>query len=152
MALDPTLSEACLKNSIKKFFVDNIFTAEGIDIDFDVQYVQPEEIGVEVDKWISIKFGNIEGGTLSRSHIIVYFFTRSDSEGVDLSILRDMILDKVTDLNATDGHTRIPLFDLTWNQIGGMIPTLSVESDEAGILKDGTNFKWMRINLAWGAK
>lgn len=152
MALDPTLSESCLKNSIKKFFVDNVQTAEGIDIDFDVQYVQPEDVSVAVDKWMSVKFGNIEGGTLSRSHIIIYIFTRKDTEGVDLSILRDMIVDKVTDLNATDGLVRIPFYDLTWNQIGSILPSVSVEADEAGVLKDGTKWKWMRLNLCWGAK
>lgn len=152
MTLDPTLSEACLKNSIKKFFVDNIFTAEGIDIDFDVQYVMPEDVGGEVDKWISIKFGAIEGGTLSRSHIIVNLFTREDTEGTDLAILRDTVLEKITDLNATDGRVRITLYDLTWNPIGGIIPSLTLESDEAGVLKDGTKWKWLRIDLKWGAR
>lgn len=150
--LDPTLSEACLKNSIKKFFVDNIFTAEGIDIDFDVQYVMPEDVSGEVNKWISIKFGAIEGGTLSRSHIIVNLFTREDTEGVDLAILRDIVLEKITDLNTTDGRVRITLYDLNWNIIGGIIPSLILESDEAGVLKDGTKWKWLRIDLAWGSR
>jgi len=152
MVLDPTLSESCFKNSIKKFFVDNIFTAEGIDINFDVQYVQPEDTGIEASKWISIKFGKIIGGTLSSAHIIVYLFSREDTEGVDLSILRDTIMDKIIDLNATDGKVRIPLYDLSWNEVGGMIPFLTLESDEPGVTKDDTKFKWMRIDLKWGSK
>lgn len=150
--LDPTLSESCLKNSIKKFFVDNIYTVEGIHLDFDVQYVMPEDTGIEANKWISIKFGKIEGGTLSRAHIIVYLFTREDLEGVDLSILRDIVMDKIIDLEATDGAKRIPYYDSSWLQIGAMIPSLTLEQDEPGIFDDGTKFKWMRIDLAWGAK
>lgn len=152
MAMHPTLSETCFKNSIKKFFVDSLQTVDGISVDFDVQYVNPESSGIELDRWISIKFGNIEGGTLSRAHVIIYLFTRRDSEGIDLSILRDTILEKLIDLDMTDGKARIPLYDLTWAEIGAMIPTVNLESEEPGILKDTTNYKWVRVDLAWGAK
>ena len=150
--LDPTLSESCFKNSIKKFFVDNIFIAEGIDIDFDVQYVLPEDMGIGVDKWIAIKFGNININTLSKAHILVYLFTRKDSEGVDLSVLRDTILDKLINLTATDGVVRIPLYDLSWTQVGAIIPHLYLESGEPEVMKDDTRYKWMRIELYWGTK
>lgn len=152
MALDPTLSESCFKNSIKKFFVDTIQTGEDISIDFDVQYVIPEDTGVDLKQWVSVKFGNIIGGTVSRSHIIVYLFTRGDSEGVDLSLMRDTILDKLIDLNMTDGKARIPFYDLSWSVIGAMLPTVQSESDDVGILKDTTKYKWVRVDLAWGSK
>ena len=150
--IDPTLSESCLKNSIKKFFVDSLVTGEGIHLDFDVQYVQPEDVGVDIEKWISIKFGTIEGGNLAKSHLIVYLFTRKDAEGVDLSLLRDIVLDKITDLDATDGTVKIPFYNSSWVQIGGIVPILSIEMDEPSRLGDGTKYKWMRINLHWGAK
>ncbi len=152
MAIHPTLSESCLKNSIKKFFIDNIAIPESISINFDVIYVQPEDVNGDLDQWLSVKFGNIEGGTLSRSHIIVHFFTRKDTEGVDLSLLRDMIVDKITDLNASDGLVRIPFYDLTWNQIGSILPIVLSDSEKPEVLKDGTKWNWIRINLCWGAK
>ena len=152
MAIDPTMSESCYKKSLKKFFIDNLYTSEGIDVDFDIQYVMPKDAGLPVKKWVSIKVGAIEGGTLSRGHVILYLFTREDNEGVDLSELRDIILEKITDTNATDGVVRIPFYDQSWNQVGAMVPALTVESREPEYLEDGTKVKWMRIDLSWGSR
>lgn len=152
MTLHATLSESCLKYSIKRYFVDNLYTAENIELDFDVKYVDPKDISPTNTKWVSIKFGAIEGGTLSRSHIIVYVCTRKDNEGVDLSNLRDIVMDKIIDENQTDGIKRIPYYDSTPTQIGAMLPILTLEQEEPGVLDDGTKFKWMRIDLHWGAK
>jgi hypothetical protein len=152
MAIDPSLSETCLKNSIKKFFVDNIFTAESIDIDFDVQYVLPKLADIKVDKWISVKFGSINGGTLSKSHVILHLFTRKDTEGIDLSAMRDIIVGKLFDETATDGVVRIPFYDLLWNQVGGIMTRISSEAEEPMVLEDDTKYKWIRVELSWGAK
>jgi len=60
MALDPTARRANVQDSMKKYFVDNFETTEGIALRFDRTIAAPTLQGHEVDKWLSIIFGAMD--------------------------------------------------------------------------------------------
>lgn len=152
MAIDPTHSEECFRKSIKKFFVDNLYTIKGIYIDFDKTYNVPSVAGVPVNKWIIFHFDGIHyRGNVATGRVGAYMFTRRDSEGTELSKLRDILYDYMIDYNMPDLKTRVPLYDLTLTQVGGMPVTVGDESEQM-LGADDTKYKYMNLYFRFGVK
>jgi hypothetical protein len=154
MALDITAREANVRDSVKKYFRDNIYTTEGYPITFDKTLTTPKVQGVEVDKWVSIIFGDIELQTLSSFSIEIFCCTKQDSEGFKLAQLRDKVMGYLIDTSRTDCWARIPLYRSSaseaWTVIGYMIPQEIIETTypDAG---DNTKLKSINVRLRWAA-
>jgi hypothetical protein len=155
MSLDGTIREANIRDSVKKYFVDNLYTVEGIQISFDRGLSTPKVQGIEVDKWYAITFGSIEIGTLASCMITLFCCTKQDAEGFKLAQLRDKALNYLIDNDATDGRKRITLYRShpteAWVNIGGMVVDVDSESPSMEA-DDGSKLKTISINLRWAAR
>lgn len=150
MAIAPTLSEEFYKNSIKKYFVDSLYTAEGVFISFEKLTMDPTDaVPDSITEWIVFKFkGNAYKSPVSQRKIDAYLFSRGDAEGHALSTLRDKLVSSLVDLTMPDGIQRVPLYDETWAIISGMLLTVGTESEEE-IATDDTLYKVVPINIIY---
>ena len=154
MALDSTAREANVRDSIKKYFVDNIHTIEKIQVTFDKSLTTPKIQGTEVDRWITVVFGEMELDTFSSFSLEIFCCTKKDAEGFKLAQLRDKIMGYLIDTTQTDCMARIPLYRSSaseaWVLLGAMVVQIDLESPITEA-EDGTKFKSIAIRLRWGA-
>ena len=150
MSLDPTHSEALYRRSVKKFLVDNLYTVDKIYVDFSKMYMKPTDgVGADIDKWIRFHFNGLSTrGTTATGRVAAYIFSRGDTDGVKLAEVRDKIVEYAVDLTMPDGMRRVPLYDLTWTQIGGMILTTGNESKEEHA-DDDTLYKFVNLYFTY---
>lgn len=155
MALDSTAREANLRDSVKKFFVDNINRAEGVHLTFDKALAVPAVQGIEVNRWVSVNFGQMDMSDTVSMHLVhAYCCTRQDSEGFKLAQLRDKVVGYLTDDTADDGIRRIPLYKSNvtpWVQVGALMVFLDTESASL-YATDDTKYKMIPFRLLWAAK
>lgn len=157
MALDPTAREANIRDSIKKFFVDNIFRIEGYQLTFDRGLNRPILQGTpsEVEKWVSVNFGAMDRGDLSEHFLQVYCCTRKDNEGFKLAQLSDTVMGYLSDTNQTDGMKRIDFYrsfqDQSWTLLGALVVQEVMESEQFEA-DDETKYKILTVRLRWSAK
>jgi hypothetical protein len=144
MALDATAREANIRDSIKKYFVDSLTTAEGIPVTFDRSLASPDLQGKTVTKWVSVKLGDMEIATMSRIVLEVFVCTRQDNEGFKLAQLKDKVLGYLSDEDATDGYKRISFYQShatnAWTLLGAILVTKVIESGELEA-DDDTKYK-----------
>ena len=155
MALDPTARESNLRDSIKKFFVDNIARGESIPITFDRGLVNPRLQGQVTKKWVSLIFGPMERGYLSSAFLQIYICTREDNEGFKLAQLGDKVMGILHDSNHTDGMARIPFYrsleNEPWELIGAIVVQEVIEGGSFDI-EDETKVKLLTARLRWASK
>jgi len=155
MSLDATAREANLRDSIKRYFVDNLVTAEGVQVSFDRGLSTPKVQGTDVDRWVAISLGTIEMGTMSSAIVTIYCCSKMDSEGFKLAQLRDKVMGYLVDPNATDGYARITLYRShpteAWTNIGGMVVIIETESPVMEA-EDNSKIKAITITLRWSSK
>jgi hypothetical protein len=155
MALDPTARETNVRDSIKKFFVDNM--SPQYHLMFDKGMSKPSVQGTpsEVDRWISVNFGSMDRGTLSEHNIMVFCCTRKDNEGFRLAQLSDAVMGFLSDATATHGMKRIDLYrsyeNQAWTLIGGLLVQEIIESSQY-IADDETKYKILNVRLRWSSK
>jgi hypothetical protein len=155
MSLDPTVREANLRDSVKKYFVDNLLTTENVQVMFDRGLSTPKVQGTDVDRWVAITFGTIEIGTLSSAILTIFCCSKMDSEGFKLAQLRDKVMGYLVDGTKSDGLARITLYRShptdAWVNIGGII--IIVESESPNMeADDGSKIKAITVTLRWGSK
>ena len=154
MALDPTARETNVRDSLKKFFVDSIYTTEGIALTFDKALSTPRVQGIEVEKWVAVIFGEMDVDHVAEHIINCYCCTRKDAEGFKLAQLRDKVMGYLTDPTSSDGMRRIPLYKsnvFPWVQIGGLVVYNMQESGQL-YASDETKYKVLPFRLLWAAK
>jgi hypothetical protein len=156
MSLDPTARESNVRDSVKKYFVDNLFTAEGVQLTFDRTLTSPDIIGGDaVDKWVSVNFGYLDADSFSSMMLTIYCCTRSDSEGFKLAQLRDRVMGHLTDTSQTDGMRRITFYRSkesgAWDVLGALLVQLDPESEQFEA-DDGTKYKMLSARLRWSSK
>jgi len=151
--IDPTLTEQCFCRSVKKYFVDNLHTVEKIYLGFETEFQTPEETdGTPINEWINFHFdGLTPNDTLGHGRVAAYLFTRKDTDGYKLAILRDKLMEYLIDLAMPDGIRRVTLYDLTWESIGGMLVSTGREpKEERG--PDQTLYKFINIYFKYATK
>ncbi len=148
MALEATLQEVNFRRSVKKYFVDNLYTAQDIYIAFGTTYKEPvDEVTGPRDAWINFHFDGLSvTGTLASGKVAAYMFSRRDLEGDLLAGVRDELMATLIDLSMPDGIRRVPLYDENWDIIGGMLISTGLESKESKG-KDNTLFKFINIHF-----
>jgi hypothetical protein len=158
MALDPTSREANIRDSVKKFLVDSLYTTEGINLFFDIGLATPRLQGqpIEADRWVVINFGSLEIGVMSEFQIDVVCCTRKDNEGFRLAQLRDTVFGYLTDNTQIDGVRRIVFYTsyehpTPWVVIGGIMIMEIIESRQMPA-EDGTKYKILTCNLRFASK
>jgi hypothetical protein len=150
MSLDASARESNLRDSIKKFFVDNIQTTEGVAVTFDKALNAPLITGKEVDKWVSITFGPITLDTMSDVIFEIYCCTRRDNEGYKLSQLRDKVMGYLIDYDMADGKKRIDFYQSSysgaWTLLGKLLVWEILPSGDM-LAADETKFKVLTVIL-----
>uniref|UniRef100_A0A6M3XNQ6 Tail protein n=1 Tax=viral metagenome TaxID=1070528 RepID=A0A6M3XNQ6_9ZZZZ len=156
MSLDDTAKEANIRDSLKKYMVDSIYTTEGIQLTFDKYLSTPSIQGHEVDKWVSINFGDMGLSELSIHDLTVICCTRKDGEGFKLAQLRDKVYKYLVDNTQTDGMARFPLYRSratgTWTQLDGGFIVQEVMESRQFEADDGTKYKVLTVRLRFSSK
>jgi len=154
MSLDATARESNVRDSLLKFFVENLKLTEKIELSFDKSLASPRLQGTEVDRWVMIDFGLLDRGTLSEHYVDLYCCTRKDPQGFRLAQLGDTVMGYLTDSTQTDGIKRIAFYRSketgTWDLLGALLVTDVKESKETEA-PDGTKFKVLSVTLKWAA-
>jgi hypothetical protein len=155
MALDPTAREANFRDSIKKYFIDNLYKTERIQLLFDKGLTVPKVQGVtDVDKWVTINFGPMERD-FALATVDIICCTRKDSEGFKLAQLSDTVSGYLHDSTQTDGMRKITLYrsyaNQAWENIGGML-VQDVQESAQMEADDQTKFKILTCRIMWAVK
>jgi hypothetical protein len=151
VTLDSTAREANARDSFRKFMIDNVKTAEGIDVTFDRGLNAPNIQGTAVTRWVAVNFGSVDPENVMTYNVRIFCCTRSDPEGFRLVQMRDKVVGCLTDSDL--GIRRITLYksnESPWLAIGAMLVFLDRESEQMEA-EDGTKFKIIPIRLKWGA-
>jgi hypothetical protein len=155
MAIDATAREANLRDSIKKYFIDSLFTTEHIPVSFDIFVTSPKIQGKSVDRWVSLAIGDKELDTLSSCMLEVYCCTRKDPENFRLSQLRDTVMSYLLPDTDDETYKRIPFYRSAasgaWTLLGALMITNIYEGMDM-IAEDQTKFKTLYVQLRYVAK
>jgi len=155
MALDNTARLANFRDSIKKYFVDNLKITEKVPLTFDKGLSKPDIKNRSVARWVAINWGPVNFGMMSEAMIDVSCCTRKDNEGFKLAQLHDLVMGYLADSSGSDGARRIPFYRShkteTWTNIGGIviqniIPSASLEA------ADETKFITLTCILRFASK
>ncbi len=156
MALDDTAKESNIRDSVKKFWVDSLYTALGVQITFDKYLSTPNVQGHAVDKWVSINFGDLSLSEMSIHDLQIICCTRSDGEGFKLAQLRDKVYSLLTDNTQTDGMARFPFYRSratgAWTQLAGGFIVQEVMESRQFEADDGTKYKVLTVRLRFSSK
>lgn len=154
MVLDPTALEANIRDSLKRYFVENIVTTEDIPITFDRGLAPPTSQGVSADKWVAIMLGLLERDTLSYLALDIFCCTRQDNEGFALARTCDTVMGYLTDLETPP--KRIPFYqsypDKDWELIGAILVTRITETTVSPPLADDTKARQLSAILRFASK
>lgn len=158
MALDSTARSANVRDSIRRFFIDNLWTTEKIPLAFDTGLSRPKIQGTpsEIDRWININFGQMIRGDLTDYNIQVNCSQRKDKEGFKLDQLRDTVMGYLTDIDQNDGARRITFYKSSaniadWTVIGGLLITDVIESEQIKA-EDETKFIILNVTIRFASK
>ena len=157
MALDPTARRANVKDSIKKWGVDNFETVESLIISFDTSMRIPNLRGTpsSVTRWVGIDLGSFSPEAWTEFYLTFYCCTRKDNEGFRLAQLRDTIVGYLSDTTRTDGFARIPFYrsfeNQAWVLLGSML-ILSVAESEEMKAPDETKYIMLTCRIGFASK
>ncbi len=155
--LDPLARESNYKDSLKKFFIDNLSVNEGIPVTFDKMLNFPDVFqesfqmrDERVDKWISV----ISGGILEQTPFItaypsIFICSRRDPEGFKLAQVRDHVRGYL-EVSRKIAFYRSYSAPIEWDFLTNMTVYHRGESSQL-TTKDGTKFKRMSVILKWAA-
>lgn len=155
MGLDPTAREANFMDSVRKFFVDNIETGEGITVTFDTFFDIPKFTNRDRTRWLSVNIGPLDRGFLTELSLDLFLLQREDPEGFRLAQFGDLIMGYLSDIDETDGMKRIPFYrsyaDQPWTLIGALLVIDVIEGDR-DTAKDQTKYKQLTVLLKVASK
>ena len=154
MTIHGTASLANIYDSVKKYFVDNLYTIESISTMFDRSLSDPATADLALQQWVVVNYGEYLPGNISKISLDIYCCTREDVEGYNLVRLRDTVLGYLTDATALDGKRRIKLWQShstnPWIEISGMVLQFDIES-QVFFAPDETKYKALGCTLLWGS-
>lgn len=153
MTLDATAREANLKDSVKKYIIDNL--GSYCPITFDRSLEAPRLQGRAVTKWISVLFGYINREYMSEAMIDIYCATRQDNEGFKNAQLCDNVMGVLTDTTYPHGMAMIPFYQShptdPWTLIGGIL-VQDVRESRVMTTEDETKYKILTARLRFASK
>jgi len=139
--------------STKKYFVDNLQTAQSIPVYFEREFVDfKTEIENAIKQWVIVDNDGVSHfGSTTNMFLTIYIHSRDDSEGTELYKLRDKLIEMLTDVTDTDQIRRMPLFDTEQDPWVEEAQGLLFLQDESPMYysDDGTLFKSIKVTLRW---
>ena len=153
MALDATALLLNVKKSIRKYFLDNLYTIEGYEVTFDKGFAPPKVQGVEKNDWYSINFIGNNNESKAEQDIDIVIASRVDPEGDIVINMRDVLFNYL--VGAEGGQRSITLYNCAnpanLTSIGGM---LIIPESASGIIEaeDSTKYILLPIRLLYGVK
>lgn len=155
MALNAVDREANIRDSIKKFCIDNIETTSGIKVTFDKALSVPNIQGKDVTRWVSVHIGDISPGIMTDIVLNLYCCTRQDNEGFRLSQVCDTVVGYFSgDPDGSDGTKRIDLYQSNvspWVKLGGMV-VQDIRKSADLFAEDETKFKVVTVRIRTASK
>ena len=156
MALDPTARTTNIKDSIQKYFVDNVWRTSKIPLTFDKALSAPVLQGQDaVNRWVGVRMDDLSLEVLSSQVLSIYCCARKDKEGFIMAQVVDTVMGYLTDTTQTDGFARIPFYrsyeTQPWTLLGAL---LVVDVDISSELEapDKTKFRILTVRLRFPAK
>jgi len=157
MPLNPLEREANYKDSLKKFFVDNLYRTENIAVTFDKLINFPEVfqesfkvLDDRIDRWVSIISGQIyEKTPIISAYPEFYVCSRRDMEGYKLAQVRDTLMGLIKETMAIPFYRSYPA-PIQWELLTQMQVYHLGESQQL-TAKDETKFKRISLSLKWAA-
>jgi len=155
MALDSSAREANIRDSIKRYFVQNLYDTEGLEVMFDKSLSTPNLVDKVVDRWVVVNFGSMQLGSLSELYLNIFVCSRKDAEGFKLVQTKDKVMGYLSDTTKTDCMARIPFYRSSateaWTLIGAFVVQEVVEGPQFEA-EDMTKYKQLTVRLFWSAK
>lgn len=157
MSLDPTARMTNVTDSIKKYFVDNLETTEGIALSFDRQVMDPAIHETRsVTRWIAINMGPIERGDMGSVVVELWCATREDPEYFRLEQLCDTVMGYLVDETKTDTMRRITFYRSrqggSWTELTGALLVWKIVESDRQEGPDQTKFKLLTVTIRWTSK
>lgn len=152
MVLSAVTKEVDFKNSIKKYFLDNLETTQSLPLYFEQLFEVPlDSNGIKLKQWVIVSFGYRNLGPVSEQQVSLDLYTTSDNEADDLAALMDIVISYIIDEDSGNGLKTIPYYNSSWEIVGGIIPFLqpTLERMES---EDGVQFKAINLLCKWGGK
>lgn len=154
MAIEPTSSMVNFKYSMRKYLVDNLVTAEGLELTFDRTLADPytpKTSNPSLTNWLLVKFNNVRLNTMSTAVLEINCCTRQDNQGIILAGLRDTTVSYLT-VDSGPGYTLVPFYRQdTKANIGGIILQNLIESDEL-LGADDTKYIILTMSCRFASK
>lgn len=148
MALHYTAKESNIRNSVKRFFHQDV--VDSIKFVYGTYGLIPSKMSES--RWVAVTFGTYVGGTLSEYDISLHLFVKEDPNEEKIADFRDELMKSLIDYSAPDGMKRIPLVDENWNTPGDEA-LIFINDEVSGTVKDTeTKFKTVSLTLKWGSK
>ena len=155
MTLDISAREANVRDSVKRYFIENLYTTENIELLFDERLSTPNVRDKDVNRWVSVNFGSLLRSAVSIIQVELFCCTRKDAEGFRLAQLTDTVIGYLSDEATTDGFKRIPFYRSkatgAWDLIGSLLVTGLVESRQMDT-EGGVKFKILTLTLKFMSK
>jgi hypothetical protein len=154
MAIEPTASLKNIKDSLKKYIIDEFVTNLGYKVTFDTNLLDPNLHDEKTKQWFVAHFGSSLRSGLSVQMLQLYCCTRKDVEGDNLIQLADDAFEKLTDSTQVDAKRRIDFYDSSgeqWSSLGQLIVGRIDDSDEFDG-PDDTKYRILSCQIRWVAK
>jgi hypothetical protein len=156
MALDPTARTTNVKDSIQKYFVDNVKRISNIPLTFDRSLSAPILQGTDAaNRWVGVTLDHLELETLSSQLLSIFCCARRDKEGFIMAQVVDTVMGYLTDTTQTDGFARIPFYrsyeTQPWTLLGALLvtdPSISGELEAP----DDTKYRIITVRLRFASK
>ncbi len=140
--MDATLKETNLRRSLKKFFIDGL---PDVHIRFD-RIITAAMLDESPKQWIHVGLRRLRINQVSEAEIPVVLFSQLDEEGIELSLLRDRVLELLypglIDLYDT--------FQNPWVKVGGFFVTIMPQLGTT-YNPDQSKSITLPLILKWGA-
>lgn len=149
--MDETVKQATVYRSLRKFFIDNLYTDLGIEVSFDRNLSIPYMHNKDLTEWVSIQLDELYISQLTEQDLRIYCCTRQDPEGFN----RVQLVDNVNSLLINDDGNKkiIHLYADDFTTVVGSLLPFNIRTPQQNIpLADETVFTLIRITLKWAAK
>jgi len=139
---------------MKKYLVDSLKTAEGLNLSFDQSLATPLLRDRSVDKWVVVNFGTMHRDDMSIANMDIFCCARKDNEGFKLAQLTDTVMGYLTGSGNGDSTLRIVHYrsypSQDWVVIGGIIVQEVFESAQL-VAEDDTKYKILNVVLRFAS-
>lgn len=153
MALHPTRKQINFHISTKKRILD-YSASSGIYVTFASLPDIPFEYlnGSEYDKWVIVEIGDKTGEDIVEHYLILYLFTKNDSEYDKLAALEDTVMEWFTDATGElSGYILYNTETDPFEEIGG-VNVYQERVSDADEFKGGVKFKTITLLCKWAAR